>query len=124
MGMQFVGIRNKWSQHVGPRSLFAGSIAFRLAAGLFLFWSGAVFIEAVTAVPAWLLAVVWFVGTMRWPGRPDWSMPRSPYVGVAWCAILMLGSAYRLAGHASILTILVVVGYWVALLRAQPKKRK
>jgi hypothetical protein len=124
MGIQFVGIRNKWTQHIGPLSLFAGSIAFRLVAGLFLFWSGAVCIEAVTAVPAWLLAVAWFVGTMRWPGRPDWCMPNSHYVGMAWCAILMLGSAYRLAGHASILTILVVVGYWVAVLLAQPKKRK
>jgi hypothetical protein len=43
---------------------------------------------------------------------------------MVWCAILMLGSAYRLAGHASILTILAVVGYWVAVLLAQPKKRK
>ena len=123
MGMQFVGIRSKWSQHVGPRSLFAGSIAFRLAAGLYLFWSAAACIEAVTPVPAWLLIVVWFGAFSRWPGKPAWCTPNSRSLAMGWCAMLMLGSAYRLAGHASILTLAVVVGFWAAVLLAQ-KKRK
>jgi len=123
MGMQFVGIRSKWSQHVGPRSLFAGSIAFRLAAGLYLFWSAAVCIADVTHVPAWLLTVAWFAALTRWPGKPAWCTPNSRSLGIAWCAMLMLGSAYRLAGHASILNLAVVVGFWAAVLLSQ-KKRK
>jgi hypothetical protein len=124
MGMQFVGIRSKWSQHVGPRSLFAGSIAFRLVAGLYLFWSAAVCIEAVTHVPAWLLTLVGLALTLRISGKPAWCTLNSRHQGIAWCAVLMLGSAYRLAGHASILTFGVVVGYWAAVLLAQQKKRK
>ncbi len=122
MGMQFVGIRSKWSQHVGPLNLFAASIVFRLVAGLYLFASGAMCIADVTTVPAWLLAVLWFAGTMRWPGRPAWCLPRARYVEMAWCAMLMLGSGYRLAGLASLWTVALVVGFWIAVLHAQKKK--
>lgn len=105
---------------------FAGrvfSVLFRFGTGVFLLVSAALCIRMFTGLPVVASFVLWLILTS--PVQLS-ARPARGILGPAWrdalnSALLMLGTAYRVAGHASDLTVLVIVAYWSLVLLARKR---
>jgi hypothetical protein len=111
----------KRSQQFNSRAKLA-SVVFRFAVGLYLCASAAYCVQSLTGIPAWLVMVGEALLCVQFPGKPAWCSLRRDQTNMLLWALLLLGSAYRVAGHASVLTVCVVMGYWAAVLHAQRGK--
>lgn len=117
-----VRIFGKQSQYLGTY-LMLGSIAFRFVVGLYLCASAAWCIADLTGIPAWLLMVVEALLCVQFPGKPVWVTLRRSHADMVMYALLLLGSAYRVAGQTTGISVCLVIGYWVAVLLAIRKRK-
>ncbi|MEX3984179.1 hypothetical protein AB4Y45_35070 [Paraburkholderia sp. EG287A] len=100
------------------------SVVFRLLMGVYLFISAALGIRMFTGLPVFVVVIAWLVLTTELPrrGRPMCAILPPSARDALTCTLLLLGSAYRLAGHASGAAVLVIAAYWALVLLARPRR--
>jgi hypothetical protein len=113
----------KWlATQAGVAKVFAWIL--RLVMGIYLFVSAAICIRLFTGVPIFAQLAVWVALSFPLPfGK---RAPRA-ILNCAWyealdCALLMLGSVYRLSGHASGIVVVGIMVYWALVLLATRRK--
>jgi hypothetical protein len=104
----------------------AGTIVaiFKALVAAYLGISAAILIREFTGIPVFIVLVAWFVLVTKFPidAPPARSILNDRQTEVLGCALLMLGTAYRVAGHASLFVLAVIVGHW-ALIVLTTKRR-
>lgn len=100
------------------------SLLFRFVMGLYLFISAGICIRLFTGVSVVAQIVVWLILTTPlplgfWPAR---AILRPTWRDALNCALLMLGTAYRVAGHASDVVVLSIMAYWLLVLLAHKRQ--
>lgn len=105
---------------------FAGrvfSVLFRFGTGVFLLVSAALCIRLFTGLQAVAFFLMWLALTtpVKLGERPARGLLSPVWRDRLNSALLMLGTAYRVGGHASDFTILAIIAYWSLVLLARKR---
>jgi hypothetical protein len=95
-----------------------GVAIFKALVAAYLAISAAIVIRDITYIPVFVVLVGWFVLVTKFSfGEPTAkSILSDKQSRVLNYALLMLGTGYRVAGHASLFVLAVIVGYWALIL--------
>lgn len=96
------------------------SVVFWLGMSMYLFISAAICIRLFTGVPVFVQLIVWVALStpLRFGSRPARTVLGSRTLDTLKVALLMLGTAYRVSGHASAIIVLALVAHWSLVLLA------
>ena len=124
MNNHVVGVFGKRFQ-IPARGTQVASIVFRFCVAMYLMVSAALVIRAVTSIPLFILAIVWFivVGKFTFGDEAPKSILSDKQRQVLGYALLLLGTGYRLAGHASPFVLAIIVLYWGLVLYSKRRAR-
>jgi hypothetical protein len=97
---------------------------FKTIVAAYLGISAAMLIRDFTGIPVFMVLIAWYVlvSKFAFDETPANSILGDKHSEVLNYALLMLGTAYRVAGHASLFVLAVIVGYW-ALIVLTTKRR-
>jgi hypothetical protein len=84
---------------------------FKALVAAYLGISAAMLIRDFTGIPVYVL-----VSKFAFDETPAKSILSDKHSEVLNYALLMLGTGYRVAGHASLFVLAIIVGYWVLIL--------
>jgi hypothetical protein len=91
---------------------------FKALVAAYLGISAAMLIRDFTGIPVFVVLITWYVlvSKFAFDETPAKSILSDKHSEVLNYALLMLGTGYRVAGHASLFVLAIIVGYWVLIL--------